>query len=182
MSGNALLLMTGSRAARSGGGDGFLSRLVHRVPGGGGLTRRRCGQKTRMPIPRIVGRWNKAGLNRITRHIAPWAPGLGVVVHRGRRSGRRYQTPVNVFPAGDGYVFALTYGPDTDWVRNVLAAGGCERHTRGHVIQLVSPRLFHDPARRGIRPVERRVLRILGVADFLSLQATGSAPAAPSHA
>ena len=41
-----------------------------------------------MPIPRVVGRWNKAGLNRVTRHIAPWAPGLGVVVNRGRRSGR----------------------------------------------------------------------------------------------
>ena len=76
-----------------------------------------------MPIPRIVGRWNKAGLNRVTRHIAPWAPGLGVVVHRGRRSGREYQTPVNVFSSADGYVFALTYGPETDWVKNVLAAG-----------------------------------------------------------
>jgi hypothetical protein len=25
-----------------------------------------------MPIPRIVGQWNKAGLNRVTKHIAPW--------------------------------------------------------------------------------------------------------------
>ena len=123
-----------------------------------------------MPIPRIVRQWNKAGLNRVTRHIAPWAPGFGVVVDRGRRSGRRYQTPVNVFPAGNGYVFALTYGPDTDWAKNVLAAGGCELHTRGHVIQLVSPRLVHDQTRRGIRPLERQVLRILGVADFLILR------------
>jgi len=37
----------------------------------------------------------QAGLNRVTRHIAPWMPGLGVVIHRGRRSGRRYETPVN---------------------------------------------------------------------------------------
>jgi len=35
-----------------------------------------------MPIPRVVGQWNKVGLNRVTRHIAPWMPGLGVVVHR----------------------------------------------------------------------------------------------------
>ena len=134
-----------------------------------------------MPIPRTVRRWNKAGLNRVTRHIAPWAPGFGVVVHRGRRSGCRYQTPVNVFPAGKGYVFALTYGPDTDWVKNVLAADGCELHTRGHVIQLVSPHLFHDQSRRDIRPLERQVLRILGVAEFLSLQTKASAPAAPGH-
>ncbi len=74
-----------------------------------------------MPIPRIVRQWNKAGLNRVTKHIAPWTPGFGVVVHRGRRSSQLYQTPVNVFATEDGYAFALTYGPDTDWVKNVLA-------------------------------------------------------------
>ena len=61
----------------------------------------------------------------------PWMPGFGVIVHHGRRSGLRYQTPVNVFSAGNGYVIALTYGPETDWVKNVLAAGGCELRTRG---------------------------------------------------
>ncbi|HEY4464819.1 MAG TPA: nitroreductase family deazaflavin-dependent oxidoreductase, partial [Streptosporangiaceae bacterium] len=76
-----------------------------------------------MPIPKAVGRWNKVGLNRVTKRIAPWAPGFGLVVHGGRRSGRRYETPVNVFPGEDGYVLALTYGPDTDWVKNVMAAG-----------------------------------------------------------
>ena len=123
-----------------------------------------------MPIPATVGRWNRVGLNRVTKHIAPWMPGFGVVVHRGRRTGRRYLTPVNVFTDDDGYVIALTYGPRTDWVKNVLAAGGCELHTRGRTIQLVSPRLYHDESRRGIRPVERQVLRVLGVADFLSLK------------
>jgi deazaflavin-dependent oxidoreductase (nitroreductase family) len=124
-----------------------------------------------------MGRWNRAGLNHLTRHIAPWIPGLGVVVHRGRRSGRRYQTPVNVFTAGEGYVLALTYGPDTDWVKNVLAAGGRELRTRGRAIQLGSPRLFHDESRSGIRPVEPQVLRILGVADFLSLAPVSAATA-----
>jgi deazaflavin-dependent oxidoreductase (nitroreductase family) len=122
-----------------------------------------------MPIPSVVGRWNKAGLNRVTRHIAPWAPGLGVVVHRGRRSGCVYRTPVSVFPAEDGFVLALTYGPGADWVKNVLAAGGCELRTRGRTVRLVAPRLFRDESRSGIRPVEREVLRLLHVADFLSL-------------
>ena len=122
-----------------------------------------------MPIPRIVRQWNKTGLNRVTRHIAPWAPGMGVIIHRGRRSGRLYQTPVSVFSAKDGYVFALTYGPDTNWVKNVLAAGGCVLRTHGHATQLTSPRLYHDQSRRGIRPAERQALRLLGVADFLFL-------------
>jgi len=128
-----------------------------------------------MPIPSVVGRWNKAGLNRVTRHIAPWAPGLGVVVHRGRRSGCVYQTPVSVFPAKDGFVLALTYGPGADWVKNVLAAGGCELRTRGRTVRLVAPRLFRDESRRAIRPVERQILRVLRVTDFLSLT---TAPAA----
>jgi deazaflavin-dependent oxidoreductase (nitroreductase family) len=129
-----------------------------------------------MPIPRVIGRWNRVGLNRVTRRIAPWLPGFGVVVHRGRRSGRLYRTPVNVFPTGDGYRFALTYGPHTDWVENVLAAGGCELWTRGRTVLLVAPQLYHDERRRGIRPFERQVLRILGVADFLTLK---TAPARP---
>jgi deazaflavin-dependent oxidoreductase (nitroreductase family) len=129
-----------------------------------------------MPIPRVVGRWNKIGLNRVTRHVAPWLPGLGVVVHRGRRSGKEYQTPVNVFATEDGYVLALTYGPDPDWVKNVLAAGGCDLLTGGRVVRLTAPRLFHDETRRDIRPLERQVLRVIGVADFLSLK---TAPAAP---
>jgi deazaflavin-dependent oxidoreductase (nitroreductase family) len=123
-----------------------------------------------VPIPKAVRQWNKAGLNRITRHVAPLLPGFGIIIHRGRRSGRQYETPVNVFPVEDGYVFALTYGPDTDWVRNVLAAGGCELRTRRRTVRLVSPRLFRDESRHAVRPVERQVLQVLGVADFLSLK------------
>jgi deazaflavin-dependent oxidoreductase (nitroreductase family) len=128
-----------------------------------------------MPIPRVVRQWNKIGLNRVVIHIAPWMPGFGVVVHRGRRSGNLYRTPVNVFTAEDGYVFALTYGPDTDWVKNVLAAGGCELRTRGRTIRLTSPRLFHDESRRHIRPLERGVLRVIAVTDFMSLKRGGEA-------
>jgi hypothetical protein len=39
------------------------------------------------------------------------------------------------------------------------------------VVRLVAPRLYHDERRRGIRPVERQILRLLGVADFLTLKA-----------
>jgi hypothetical protein len=62
-----------------------------------------------MPIPRIVARLNRIGLNRLTRRIAVWTPGFGVIVHRGRKSGREFRTPVNVFPIEGGFVVALTY-------------------------------------------------------------------------
>lgn len=101
-----------------------------------------------MPIPYAVARLNKVGLNRVTRHVAPWVPGFGVIVHRGRRSGREYRTPVNVFLREDRYVFALTYGPETDWVKNVLAAGGCELLTRGHRVRLTAPRVYRTKLAR----------------------------------
>jgi deazaflavin-dependent oxidoreductase (nitroreductase family) len=122
-----------------------------------------------VPLPRWLARANKAGLNRVVKHAAPWAPTLGLVVHTGRRSGRRYETPVMVFPAPDGFVIALTYGPGTEWVKNVVAAGGCELRTGGRTLNMASPRVYHDEGRAGIRPLERRVLKLIGAADFLSL-------------
>ncbi|MEP7193435.1 MAG: nitroreductase family deazaflavin-dependent oxidoreductase [Actinomycetota bacterium] len=124
-----------------------------------------------MPIPRGMREVNRAALNKVTRPVCRWLPGMGVVTHRGRRSGRQYQTPVNVFPRPGGrYVVALTYGPDTDWCKNVLAAGGCELVSGGRIIELTSPRLFHDESRREIRVVERAILGLLGVSDFLELR------------
>src|SRR5215475_10873631 len=122
-----------------------------------------------MPIPRVVARLNRAGLNRLTRRAAPHVPGFGLVIHRGRRSGRVYETPVNVFATESGVRIALTYGADSDWVKNVIAGNGCRLRTRGHEFTLTDPRLVHDPPRRGIRPFERRVLSVLRVSDFLDL-------------
>ena len=125
-----------------------------------------------MPIPHGMRHVNKVALNKVTLKVAPWLPGLGVVVHRGRKSGKVYRTPVNVFSRPDDrYVLALTYGADTDWLKNVLAADGCVLLTRGTHIELAEPRLFHDEARGEIRVVERVVLGLLHVYDFLELQA-----------
>jgi deazaflavin-dependent oxidoreductase (nitroreductase family) len=126
-----------------------------------------------MPIPRAVARANRAGFNRLTRHIAPWLPGFGVIVHRGRTSGRTYQTPVNVFRTTGGYLVALTYGRQSEWVKNVLAAGEAELRTRGHRLQVRAPRLYRDEERRGIPAFVRQVLRLLDVTDFLALRTDG---------
>ena len=67
-----------------------------------------------MPAPRWVARFNKAGLNKLTRFVAPWAPGWAVVIHRGRKSGRVFRTPLWAFRRGDTYVIALTYGTGSD--------------------------------------------------------------------
>jgi deazaflavin-dependent oxidoreductase (nitroreductase family) len=96
-------------------------------------------------------------------------PAFGVVVHTGRKSRRQYRTPVNVFPRPGGYVIALTYGPNSDWVRNVLAAGGCTLETRGRTLPLTRPRLYHDDQRRAV-PLSLRVIGRIGhIVDFLDL-------------
>lgn len=123
-----------------------------------------------MPIPYAVTRWNRAVLNKGTRPLLRHLPGFAVVHHRGRTSGREFQTPVNLFPVEGGFIIALTYGSHTDWVRNVLAAGGCDIETRGHTVHCVEPELYRDPERHHIRPFERAVLGLLDVEEFVRLR------------
>src|SRR5947209_3026666 len=122
-----------------------------------------------MPLPHAVARFNRSVLNHLTRPLATHVPAFGVVVHTGRKTHRRYRTPVNVFQRAGKFVIALTYGPDADWVRNVLANGGCMLETRGHTLRLVRPRLFHDEHRRFMPPQARLVLGLAHVFDFLEL-------------
>lgn len=125
------------------------------------------------PLPKWLARFNRRVTNRITRRFATHLPWFGVVEHRGRKSGREYRTPINVFAAPDGFIVALPYGADTDWVKNVLAAGGCVIETRGRRVRLTNPRLFHDASRSRMPRVVRSVLRLAGVADFMSLKTAG---------
>jgi deazaflavin-dependent oxidoreductase (nitroreductase family) len=124
-----------------------------------------------VPIPKAVARFNHAALNPLMRRVAGWAPGFGIVEHVGRHSGRPYRTPVNVFRDGDRYVIALTYGPDSEWVQNVLAVGGCALRTERRTVQLGHPERFRDPERRLIPPPARWILGLLDVDEFLALRA-----------
>ncbi len=128
-----------------------------------------------MVLPRWLARSNKRLLNRVLVHLAPVLPWFAVLHHRGRRSGRRYRIPVNVFVHGDRYLVALTYGPDTDWLRNVLAAGRCTLTTRGRVVALRSPRVYRDPSRAGMPLPVRLVLARIGVEEFLEMRAAAPA-------
>ena len=135
-----------------------------------------------MPAPRWLARVNRRVTNRVLGPLATRLPGFAVVVHTGRTSRREYRTPVNVFQRGDTYVFALTYGADAQWVRNVLANGGCVLLTRSRRLELAQPRLFHDPDRLRMPRLIRVVLGLLDVADFLELRPAHPAaqPRSPS--
>ncbi len=105
--------------------------------------------------------------NPLARRFAGRLPWFGILTYIGRTSGRTYRTPINVFRRGDTYVFALTYGRDTQWVKNVLAAGSCTLRTRGRDVHLVQPELIRDPSRRLMPFPVRVILGLDNVSEFL---------------
>jgi len=125
---------------------------------------------------RWLAAFNLAVTNRISSRFAPRLPGFGIVTHVGRKSGRVYRTPVNVFRAPNGFLIALTYGRESEWVRNVLAAGGCELETRGVRYQLSAPTIMHDPTHRRFPFPVRVILGFVGANDFMQFSAS-QAPA-----
>jgi len=118
---------------------------------------------------RWLAKFNIAVTNRITGLFAGWLPGFGILTHVGRKSGKVYDTPVNVFRAPNGFIIALTYSSKSEWVKNVLAAGGCELQTVGMRYQLSSPNVVHDPTRRRFPFLVRIVLRLVGASEYMGL-------------
>ena len=90
-----------------------------------------------MPYPRWLAKMNK-------RVVNPKAIRKGeypVVTHVGRTSGRSYQTPLDAYPTKNGYVLVARYGPESDWVQNILAAETATLRIDGEESSLDSPRL-----------------------------------------
>lgn len=122
-----------------------------------------------MPIAYRVARFNRRVTNRVTGLVADKLPGFAILHHVGRRSGKAYTTPINAFRDGKDYIFALTYGAETDWLKNVLAAAGCEIVTRGQRIRLTNPRILAD-ADMGWAPLPvRLVLRAIHAPQYVRM-------------
>ncbi len=109
-------------------------------------------------------------VNPITRRLAAWLPGFGILIYVGRKSGREFRTPMNVFRKGDQMVFALTYGSDVQWVKNIVAAGECRVRTLGRTLHLVEPEVFVDPKRRAMPFPVRQFLGLLRVSEFMRMR------------
>ena len=90
-----------------------------------------------MPYPRWLARLNKRVFNprQVRKGTYP------VVTHVGRVSGTTYRTPLDAFPTRSGFVLVARYGPNSDWIRNVLAAGTATLRVEGREWPLTSPRL-----------------------------------------
>lgn len=94
-----------------------------------------------MQLPQRLARFNRRVTNPLQRLWAGWAPGMGILEHVGRKSGKRYRTPLTVYPTRDGVAVLLTYGPDRDWLKNVIAAGGGRVTRCGRSFEVRDPRV-----------------------------------------
>lgn len=94
-----------------------------------------------MRVPRAVANFNRRVTNPVARSLTPWLPCLGTLEHTGRTSGRRYRTPLLVFKTQDGFAILIGYGPETDWLKNVVAGGPLVLHKLGKTIALGNPQI-----------------------------------------
>nr|WP_086859770.1 nitroreductase family deazaflavin-dependent oxidoreductase [Amycolatopsis lexingtonensis] len=93
------------------------------------------------------------------------------IEHTGRRSGRRYTTPIVAARTPDGgFIVPLPYGTEVDWLRNVLTAGTATVRSRGVTYQVTDPRIVDtDAAFAQIAPKYARAWRRFGISRYLKL-------------
>jgi deazaflavin-dependent oxidoreductase (nitroreductase family) len=125
----------------------------------------------------ITLRW----FTRTTRPLALRSAGkegsnTSLVRHVGRRSGRRYETPVVAARHGDRFLIALPYGQRTDWLKNVLAEGSAAIVVDGHTYEVEEPRVIPmAEATAYFRPREQRMHRRFHVDTALQVRARPAA-------
>lgn len=123
-----------------------------------------------MPFPRWLAKVNKRITNRYLVKLVDQAP-FAALHHRGRRSGKAYRIPLNAFPCDDGFVFALTYSSRSDWVKNVIAAGGAELEYAGERLLLTDPCLVtRDEVHRCLPASTVLPLGLLRIREFLTMR------------
>lgn len=109
------------------------------------------------PFRSLIRTSNKYLLNPVMLRLAGrrwWY--ASVVHHTGRRSGRRYATPVVADRVADHLIIPLPYGVGVDWLRNILAAGGADVVSRGNSYHGVKPEIIDATQALPELPRDRR--------------------------
>jgi len=110
-------------------------------------------------------------------------PIVGVVHHRGRKTGHPYATPLGVRPApGGGFVMPLTFSEASQWYQNILAAGSCVITYQGADHTVARPAVVDRATAGPAYPrYERLALRLIGINEFLWLADTHDGPRPAAH-
>jgi deazaflavin-dependent oxidoreductase (nitroreductase family) len=123
--------------------------------------------------------FNKRVTNPLLRRLAYLSRGpFAIIRHVGRRSGKTYETPLMVFRTEDGFVIVLTYGPNTDWYRNIQAADRSILlwHKREFVLQRPEP-IDKQMAWKALPPLVKQILRMRDTLNFVQVKILASEPA-----
>lgn len=92
-------------------------------------------------FPAWVDRLQIKYVNPVVKPLSKFIPGTSVITHRGRKSGKPYQTVVTSYRKGGMLAIALGHGK-TDWVKNVIAAGEADIRLSRSELHLVNPRIL----------------------------------------
>jgi deazaflavin-dependent oxidoreductase (nitroreductase family) len=93
-----------------------------------------------MVFPVAVENFQVKYFNPVIKPFARFLPGMSTIKHRGRTSGKPYETVVTAFRKGNTVAIALGHGK-TDWVKNVLAAGEADLRFIRREVHLTNPRI-----------------------------------------
>jgi len=94
-----------------------------------------------MIFPPWLERFQIKYFNPVVRPIARYLPGFAIITHRGRKSGKPYETIVTAYRKGNVLAIALAHGK-TNWVKNVLAAGEAEVRLTRKTVHITNPRIL----------------------------------------
>jgi deazaflavin-dependent oxidoreductase (nitroreductase family) len=112
-------------------------------------------------LPRTLARINRHVTNPIMGLWAPYLPPWAIVQHRGRKSGREYRTVIFAFRRDDMLIVALTYG-ETDWLRNVQAAGEAGITRFGRTVTIREPHVIQAAEAESLPRGLRWTARVFG--------------------
>lgn len=93
-----------------------------------------------MVYPQAFERLQIKYMNPVVKRIARFMPGVATIRHRGRKSGKTYETVITPFRKGNTLAIVLGHGK-TDWVKNVLAAGEADAVFGSRTVHIVNPRI-----------------------------------------
>jgi deazaflavin-dependent oxidoreductase (nitroreductase family) len=100
-----------------------------------------------------------------------WMPVVGILRHRGRRSGRAYATPIGMRPLGDSFVIPRTFSDNAAWYLNIKAAGGATVQYLGRTYELVDPEVVdYTTAKPAFPRYELLQFRLIGINEYLRLR------------
>jgi EmrB/QacA subfamily drug resistance transporter/deazaflavin-dependent oxidoreductase (nitroreductase family) len=107
-----------------------------------------------------------------------WMPVVGILHHRGRRTGREHATPIGMRRLGDGFVIPRTFSDNAAWYQNIRAAGEGRVTYLGRHYRVVEPEVVdYATARPAFPRYELAQFRLLGINEYLRLRAVPGLPA-----